>query len=317
MKLAATRQRGVALISVLLVFALAAIIASEVVSRNYRDIRRTTNFISGKQAYHYALSGEAFARQILYRDFKETTVDSLTDTWAQELETFDIDDGAMTIEITDLHSRFNINNLIDSNGRLDRNAAVQFQRLLRVLSIGNDYIPVLADWLDRDQVKTATGAEDAEYWGSDYLAANRPMTDKTELRLLMAMNFEDYEKLKNYIVALPKTVAGKDQPSSQYNINTMDAKLVQALANTDTSQAAKIASSQQSGGYNTVNSWLSSGVGQPLRSVRGQLAVNSEFFEVTVKAVYDQRVSIVRSQLFRSKEDGKISVIKRQQGVDD
>ena len=75
-----SRQRGIALITVLLVFALAAIIASDVASRIYRDIRKTSNLINSKQAYHYALAGEQFARQILFRDYrdeKELHVDAL------------------------------------------------------------------------------------------------------------------------------------------------------------------------------------------------------------------------------------------------
>ena len=215
------QQRGVALISVLLVFALAAIIASEVISRNYRDIRRTANLINGKQAYHYALSGEAFARQILHRDFKETQSDTLGDKWAEDLETFDIDDGAMTINIYDLHSRFNINSLIDANGRVDKLAAAQFQRLLDVLAIKGHYTQRLIDWLDSNSVATPDGAEDSAYQFSHYLPANRAMTDKSELRLLLGMSFEDYEKLKSYIVALPKFVDGRQQPTSKFNPNTM------------------------------------------------------------------------------------------------
>ena len=195
-----SKQQGVALISVLLVFAIATVIASEVISRNYRDIRRTANLISSKQAYHYALAGEAFARQILYRDFDKTSTDSLTETWAAELDTFDIDNGSMTIDIVDLQSRFNLNNLIDSEGRLELKAAAQFQRLLSALDIDSNYTARLVDWLDKDTQAMSDGGEDASYGLLDYLPANRPMIDKTELRLLKSWQWGDYEKIKNYVV---------------------------------------------------------------------------------------------------------------------
>ena len=82
-----SRQRGIALISVLLVFALATVIASEIIARNALDIRKTANYLNSQQAYYYALSGEAYARQLLYRDFSEANgsapSDALTDDWAQ------------------------------------------------------------------------------------------------------------------------------------------------------------------------------------------------------------------------------------------
>lgn len=306
----AGKQRGVALITVLLVFALAALIASEVVSRNYRDIRRTANAISTKQAYYYALAGEQFARQILYRDFADrdnANIDSLTEAWAQTFDTFEIENGKMSIDIIDLQSRFNLNNVASDPAQ----ASVEFRELLRILNVDTDYTALLQDWLDEDSSALAQGGEDDRYQSGPnaYLAANREMADRSELRLLARMNALDYAALKDYVVALPAP--------THYNLNTLDAKIVQALsAQIDSAKARDIEQRQQAGGYRSVNQWLAVNSAQSLAPVRSRLAVESEYFEVVVKTVYDQRTSVVRTQLYRDKKNGEIRVLKRQQGFE-
>ena len=64
-------QGGVALITVLLVFAIATVIAGSIVERNFMDVRRMERQLVYGQTWQYALAGEAFARQILYTDFAD------------------------------------------------------------------------------------------------------------------------------------------------------------------------------------------------------------------------------------------------------
>ncbi len=311
---AAKQQQGVALITVLLVFALAAIITSEVASRNYRDIRKTANLINSKQAYHYALAGEQYARQILYRDYDEDPVsDQLTDSWSDIREIFDIDNGQMTIEISDLQGRFNLNNIVDAGGRINNQALSDFNQLLEVLDISADYGPQLVDWLDKNTVASIGGAEDDAYQPLDYLAANQAMGDRSELRLLSDMRFEDYIRLKDYVVALPHQVKDQQIGITKYNINTLAAKMVEALSGSGDEGISAI---QQRGGYSTVNEWVSSGDIGPLLIARNQLNTQTEFFEIKVTAVYDQRISIIRSQIYRDNNDGSITLLKRQQGIE-
>jgi general secretion pathway protein K len=304
------KQSGVALISVLLVFALATVIASEVVSRNYRDIRRTANAINSKQAYYYSLGGEQLARQILYSDLMDSPgakADTLLDTWAQALQPFEIENGRMSIEIIDLQGRFNLNNLRSSGTQ----AVAQFRALLDVLDISTDYTPLLQDWLDDDSNVSAGGAEDESYQSrrKAYLAANREMADRSELRLLNNLSFEDYDKLKEYVVALPE--------QTKYNLNTLDAKIVEALSSRiDETAANNIHGRQLSGGYDSVNQWLSVNEAKSLASIRNELDVQSQYYEVVVKTVYDERTNVLRTQLFRDNENGEIRVIKRQQGFE-
>ncbi|MBL4827535.1 MAG: type II secretion system minor pseudopilin GspK [Spongiibacteraceae bacterium] len=306
----ARQQRGVALITVLLVFALATVLAAELISRNYRDIRRTANAINSKQAYHYAMAGEQLARQILHRDFINSgtnNTDSLVEPWAKKLDSFEIENGKMSIEIIDQQGRFNLNNL----GNNDNSAsyALVFRELLKVLDLKSDYTAQLQDWLDNDSAILVGGAEDDIYLTqrNAYLSANSPIADRTELRLLNGMNFEDYNRLKDYVAVLP--------PDTKYNINTLDVKIVEALSSRiSATQAANIKTQQLAGGHDSVAKWLSYEAN--LGSISSKLAVHSEYFEVIVKTVYDGRISVLRTQLFRDASSGEIQVLKRQQGFE-
>ena len=56
------RQRGVALITVLLVVALASLVTAGLVLRQQLSIRSSTNQLLARQAWHFALGGEALRR---------------------------------------------------------------------------------------------------------------------------------------------------------------------------------------------------------------------------------------------------------------
>ena len=58
-------NRGVALITVLLIVALAAVLATEMTARLQLQMQRTNNITLNQQAYWYAMGAEAFAKTIL------------------------------------------------------------------------------------------------------------------------------------------------------------------------------------------------------------------------------------------------------------
>jgi len=103
-------QQGVALITALLVVALATIAAVAMTTRQQLDIHRTANIINGEQAYIYALGGESWIKQILLRDNNKT--DSIHDLWAMPMPPLAIPGGSVQGQVEDLQSRFNLNNLV-------------------------------------------------------------------------------------------------------------------------------------------------------------------------------------------------------------
>jgi len=116
-------QRGVALITVLLVLAIVTVVSAAMVARQQLSIRASSNQLQARQAWHYALGGEALAQAMLARDLRagatgETgangeaaAVDHLLEPWAQPLPAFEIDQGEILVRIEDLAGRFNLNDL--------------------------------------------------------------------------------------------------------------------------------------------------------------------------------------------------------------
>jgi len=303
------RQRGVALITVLLVFALATVIAAEMLRRSQLSLRSVGNLLSSRQAYYYALGGEAYARQILAKDVLDGfgAIDTLQEPWARTKDQppFTIDNGNMKIEIKDLQGRFNLNDVIDGNGIRSDSGFAQFQQLLSVLQLNPKYAAEWSDWLDTDQKTAPNGAEDADY--PNYRTANRAESDISALRLLRSMQAEDYAKLAPHVAVLPKQVMSPlglpISISAPMNVNTADAGALRAILGE--AQVAQVLVRQQSGGYKSIDEVPQAGIGG------AQLAVSSSFFEVLVTVNYDNRWQRLRTVLWRDATTGAVLVISR------
>jgi general secretion pathway protein K len=105
-------QRGVALITVMLIVALASIIAAQMTTRLQTQMQRSTNISFNQQAYWYALGAEAFTKRVLIKAFKdEPDVTHLEQIWTAEESNYPVDFGEISGEISDLQSCLNLNAL--------------------------------------------------------------------------------------------------------------------------------------------------------------------------------------------------------------
>lgn len=116
------RQNGVALITVMLVVAIAVVLATKMSSALIFQIQRTDNLNSNQQAYWYAMGAEAFAKSVLTLSFKEKADKSVThlgQPWASGETSFPVDLGTISGEITDMHACLNLNSLINKDQNND------------------------------------------------------------------------------------------------------------------------------------------------------------------------------------------------------
>ncbi|WOH36683.1 type II secretion system minor pseudopilin GspK [Thalassotalea fonticola] len=121
------RQTGVALITVMLVVAIAVVLATKMSSALIFQIQRTDNLNSNQQAYWYAMGAEAFAKSVLTLSFKEKddkAVTHLGQPWASGETSFPVDLGTISGEITDMHACFNLNSLINKKQNNDEQGNV-------------------------------------------------------------------------------------------------------------------------------------------------------------------------------------------------
>ena len=239
------RQRGVALITALLIVSLAVIISSDAVWEHQVDQRRAAAMLWGDQAFLYALGAEAWAGRILIEDAKDTENDHPLEIWATDLPPLPIEGGTVDGALIDLQGRFNINNLVDGDGRTNPEAVAQFERLLDALQLERRWATITADWLDTDiDPNFPDGAEDSIYMGIDppYRVANLPVTSVTEMMSLTEMTAEVFDQLRPHIVALPRGTA--------ININTATGPVIQSLAEGLTeSDAVAIVENRPDDGY--------------------------------------------------------------------
>ncbi|MBI3776216.1 MAG: type II secretion system minor pseudopilin GspK [Gammaproteobacteria bacterium] len=234
-------QRGVALITALLVIALVTAAAVAMATRQQLDIRRTANTLQRDQAYVYAEGAEIMARAVLAKD--DATNDHKEEDWAKSGVTIPFQGGLLTGTLEDLQGRFNVNNVL-KNGTV---YTPDVQRLARLLAIlkgksqktqdddvwknaePGDLANAVADWIDGDSIVTPPGgAEDSDYLQLErpYRAGNAPMSATSELLLVRGFTPAIYREVAPYVTALPE--------HTLINVNTARFDVLRALDKTDT-----------------------------------------------------------------------------------
>ncbi len=255
------RQRGIALITAVIIVTMASIAAVAMAHTLQLSIRRTGNILTADQLYLYTLGSEAWARGMLIRDLQDSnskSYDGLDEDWAQELPLTPVEGGDVQARTTDLQARFNLNNLYlgeESSEQDKQKFALElklFQRLLTLLDLDEAIAQATADWLDQDiNPQFPDGAEDNSYLGNDipYRTANSRMGDPSELRLIKGVTTEVYEKLLPYVTALPETTG--------ININTADPLLLRAVvAELDEGSAEEIANQREENPFKDTQSFI-------------------------------------------------------------
>ncbi len=220
-------QRGVALIMALLVFTLITVISADLVWERSLFTRRVYNNQNIEQGLQYALGGEAAAIDILATDHQDSDTDHLNEDWAQIRAPLPIEGGQIQGFIEDVQGRFNINNLILSDGEINEPAVAQFERLLALLELDPAWARIAADWIDPNlDPGFPSGAEDGIYTSLDppYRPGNVPLTSTSELLAMPEFDIEMYRALQPYIAALPV--------GTTINVNTASALILETLSDT-------------------------------------------------------------------------------------
>ncbi len=219
-----SRQQGLALLTAILVLALAVIAATSISANHQLSIRRTENTVFGSQVWSYLHGGEAWAKVVLARDLDDdNNYDHNNEAWATELPALPLPGGYISGKIRDEQGKININNLL-SGDEQDPLTRSRIERLLVLLEQDQGLIQAVIDWMDPDvEAIPPDGAEDDYYIGLEYpyLAANRPMQHISELRLVKGFSQEIYDLLVPYLTALPDNTA--------INLNTAKPEVIAAI----------------------------------------------------------------------------------------
>ncbi|HDI2875174.1 TPA: general secretion pathway protein GspK, partial [Acinetobacter baumannii] len=105
-------QQGVALLTILIMVALATILAASIAKHQNNTMENTAYLMRQNQSLLYAKSAEAFFSELLIQDTNNAGgVDHLKETWAQPMPPFPIEDGSVSGRLLDESGKFNLNNL--------------------------------------------------------------------------------------------------------------------------------------------------------------------------------------------------------------
>ena len=321
------KQRGVALIIVLMLFAILATITLEIVFRQDRFLTRADNLLQWDKRYQYAMAAEVVAQQGLIDDLEDDrnnnamVDDCVEEQWAVQLPPTPYEDAMLSASVQDLQGRFNLNWLITASGdEFIRNprAIAQLTRLIEQTFPGEANASRLAnemaDWLDSNNiVDSVEGAEDPEY--RNRRTPNLPAAHESEMRALLTFRVADQPaepQVWGLLTALPL--------GTTLNVNTAPPQVLDAVIGDMAGTAAvqAVLDARQEKPVTEISELmklpplddLSADEKNDLASLLG---VSSEYFQVMVDVEVDGQLSRLVSRLHRAGGQGETtSVFSRQ-----
>jgi general secretion pathway protein K len=219
-------QRGVALLTILVMVALATILAATIAKRQTNTAENTGYLMRQDQSLLYAKSAEAFFSELLIQDSdNSSSIDHLQENWAKPMPPFPVEDGSVSGKLLDESGKFNLNNLVKADGnQVDDSARRWFEKLLQRVGLPAELSQAVIDWQDtNDEVTGAMGAESSYYQGLDpaYLTPNTKFHSIEELKLVRGFEGKNYDLIKPYVTALPE--------QTKVNMNTAPALLLASI----------------------------------------------------------------------------------------
>ena len=209
-------QRGIALLTILVMVALATILAATIAKRQTNTSENTGYLMRQDQSLLYAKSAEAFFSELLIQDSDNgSSIDHLQENWAKPMPAFPVEDGFISGRLLDESGKFNLNNLLKADGSVDDSARRWFEKLLQRVGLPAELSQAVIDWQDADDETTgAMGAESNYYQGLDpsYLASNTRFHQVEELKLVRGFEGKNYDLIAPYVTALPE--------ATKINMNT-------------------------------------------------------------------------------------------------
>jgi general secretion pathway protein K len=291
----AQHERGVALVMVLLIVAMATTIAVFIVQQQGFWQREMENGRDRAQARRIAEAGIDWARAVLADDRSVNSTDNAKEMWAMKLPAIPVEGGEVQGTIIDQQGLFNLNNVV-RNGVISPDDLARFQRLLTALNLPTELGDTLADWMDADNVTIGGGAEDEYYLKLEkpYRCANRPLSDIGELAWVKGFDKTTIQRLEPFVSVLPES-------GTPVNVNFAPPEvLVAMLPGLSLQDARQIATGIKTTPFKDISVFQQQLPGSLRQSNMSNLSVSSTYFMVTGYATQGDGASAVHALLKRS-----------------
>ena len=308
------QQQGIALITILVMVALATILAATIAKRQANTADNTAYLMRQNQSLLYAKSAEAFFSELLVDDADNAgAVDSLQENWAKPMPTFPVEDGFVSGTLQDESGKFNLNSLVNDEGVPNPQAKLWFEKLLLRVGLPEKLSEAVIDWQDADdEISGTMGAENSYYQGlpQGYLAANSKFHNVEELKLVRGFEDQKYLQIVDYVSALPAS-------DSKVNVNTAPAMLLASLdPKLDINAVEQALQKRQVNleHFSNINDlWATEPFKQVSPDVQSQvnalLGVQSNYFKAKIEVLLSERKRQFSSDLVR--KDKTVYVVYR------
>ena len=295
----ADSQRGVALLTILLLVVSITVVAGAMLASQKIAIRRSGLLFDQNQLLQDINAGQQLAVTLIRADAKLNDTDSEQDIWAQPIPPYTLGGHSIDIELRDEGSRFNINNLYH-NGAVDTAALAVFQRLLTQLNLEPDIAVAILDYQDADsEVYQDGGDENVVYAqqsnrGADTALPNQALLSIDQLAEVKGVDAQVLATLRPYITAVPYYLP--------ININTASPVLFAALVEGASSQQMQsIIELRAKQAFSSVDDvWqlpvLSSVKAEQRKALTPLLAVDSQAFMALITASDNATVGQARQR---------------------
>jgi general secretion pathway protein K len=216
-------QRGVALISAMIVVALATVIAATLFFDSAMTARRSAASFSMEQGLQLAQGAEALAAYAIQQsDPKQVTPAGM---WAQPYGPVEVaPEVSLEAKLNDEQGKFNLNTLLKKDGTPNEPAVKVFTQLLKLLELEPRWTSLLIDWMDSNPQPESEGGEDSLYASQvpPHRTGNLLLTSISELQQMPGFNRDLYQRLAPFVTALPPT-------ANKVNVCTADREVLDAL----------------------------------------------------------------------------------------
>ena len=306
-------QQGVALMIVILVFALVTILSVGMYNRQGLFLQTAGNIAAQTQAFQYALASETYGRRLLKADWDEDAKDGFVDDLEQVKSSLfiPVEEAFLEAQFNDVQGKLNLNDLVDLAGTPNALMVDRLKALLSRLAIDSVKVDSIIDWLDENQESSNfDGAEDDIYLGlvPAYRNAGQPIVHLSELMLLPEITPDDYVSLLTHVTVLP-------QGKGLINVNTASAEVLQSLVTGLTDQQVEqLVAARDDKPWEDIASFKADPALNGLAVDTTDLSVHSEFFEIATRITLADRVVRLKSLIYRNTKDGVMSVLQRDQG---
>jgi general secretion pathway protein K len=210
------KQRGVALLVAIVMFAIATTVAAAITYNKAMAARRAAATFTLEQALQAGMAAEALAAIALEDDGSNQRTE-LHREWARPLGPIELEGTGIWIQaqLEDQTSRFNLNSLVKwqpppvAQFTVDQRQVQVFAAMLAHFNIDQRYAMLVADWLDTDSIpQSSGGGEDTLYLTQTppYRPPNTFITHTSELLALPGFGAANYQLIAPFITALPNDV---------------------------------------------------------------------------------------------------------------